>query len=274
MGDPGAVPADALEHVAYLSRSENRVRVLEALAAEPHTRRELQERTEASRTTLGRILTELDERGWAERTADGDYAVTPRGAHVVREFGPFLAAMEVICEFGETVAWLPTDELDVSLRQFGDATVRRPESNAPTEAGRHLADALRGASTFRALTFIAPPQAVGAAIRDAALGGDLTAEHVFAGSLVDYIRDNPEGPPPWRDYIEAGARIYRYDGRLPCNLFVVDGAVLFLKNRSGHGRVGTAIESRNGTVRSRALELFERYRDDAERVPAEAFERG
>lgn len=272
MSDPGAVPADALEHVAYLSRSENRVRILEALASGPLTRRELQERTGASRTTLGRILTELEERGWAERTADGDYAVTPRGTHVASEFAPLLEVMEVICELGETVAWLPTEELDIGLRYFRDATVRRPAPNAPTEAGRHLTDALRGASTFRAFTFIAPPRAVGAAIRDAALDGDLTAEHVFAGSLVDFIRDNPEGPPPWREYVESGARIYRYDGRLPCNLFVVDGTVLFMKNLSGKGEVGTAIESRNRTVRSRALDLFETYRDDAERIDAEVFE--
>lgn len=273
MSDPGAVPTDALEHIAYLSRSENRVRILESLAAEPHTRRELQELTDTSRTTLGRILTELEERGWAERTTDGDYAVTPRGAHVTREFGPLVEAMGVICEFGETVAWLPTDELDISLRHFHDATVRRPEPNAPTEAGKHLADALDGASTFYALTFIAPPLAVGTAIRDAALDGDLTAEHVFAGSLVDYIRDNPEGPPPWRDYLEAGARIYRYDGYLPCNLFVVDGTVLILKNLPEVGEVGTTIESHNETVRSWALELIETYRDDAERVDAEAFAR-
>lgn len=272
MSDPSAVPADVLEHVAYLSRSANRVRILETLAAEPHSRRDLQETTAVSRPTLGRILTELDERDWVERTTDGDYAATPQGKHVVAEFRPLIEAMAAIDEFGETVSWLPTDELPISLQHFSDATVRRPAPNEPSEAGRYLADALRDASTFYSLTFIAPPRAVGLAIENNFLTGQFTAEHVFSGELVDYLRDHPERPPSWREHIEAGARIYRYDGRVPSNLFIVDELVLLLKSQPEKGTVGTAIESRNETVRSWAVDLIETYRVDADRVAVETFD--
>jgi len=54
-----AVPTDAIEDVAYLVRSTNRVRILDALADDPRTRRALTEATGASRTTLDRIVNEF-----------------------------------------------------------------------------------------------------------------------------------------------------------------------------------------------------------------------
>ena len=49
-------------------------------------------------------------------------------------------------------------------------------------------------------------------------------------SLVACIRDNLDGPPPWQEYVETAVRVRLYDGRLPCNLFVVDESVLFVQD--------------------------------------------
>ena len=46
------IPAEALKEVAYLSRSANRVEILQTLTRGSHTRRDLTELTGASRTTL------------------------------------------------------------------------------------------------------------------------------------------------------------------------------------------------------------------------------
>lgn len=56
------VPIEALEDIAYLLRSPNRVRILDALTRDPYSRRELGEQTGTSRTTLDRIVNELEER--------------------------------------------------------------------------------------------------------------------------------------------------------------------------------------------------------------------
>lgn len=268
MTEPSAVPGDALEDIAYLSRSENRVKILDALTTRAYPRRELEEATGTSRTTLGRILSEFEDRGWAKRAADGDYVATPQGEHVAAEFTPLVGAMETIETLGDAIAGLPIGELSIGLHHFSDATVRRPDANEPVKPVRRLTELLREASTFHALTFLSPPLAVGNAMHDSMSAGSLSGDHVLTGGLVEHMRERPEGPPPWADYIEAGARIYRYEGRIPCNLFVVDDIVLIANDRSDANEF---IESDDDTVREWALELIEAYREDAERLEAEAF---
>lgn len=262
------IPEGALEDIAYLARSDNRVLVLTALTKGPHTRRELAEVTGVSRTTLGRIVNEFEERDWAERTTDGDYVATPTGSHVVRAFGPLVRTMETIRSLGDAVGQIPTDELSIDLHHFSDATVWRPTPNEPLDPGRPLAVLLRDATCFETLTFLAPPLAVGNAMHDGVKSGQLTAVHVFAGGLIEYLRDNPDGPPPWYDYLQAGAQIYQYDDHIPCNLFVVDERTFIVNDRYEGNEI---IDSENERVRGWAEELIDRYRENAERVDAETF---
>lgn len=259
---------DALEAIAYLSRSENRVRILDELASGSLPRRELETETGVSRTTLGRILGEFEEREWAERTADGEYAATPRGRHVITAFRPVVEEVAAIQHLGESVAQLPTEELSIGLEHFEDAVVRRPEPNDPLGLVRRLVTLLEEASSFRSFTFLAPPVPVGEAMADGVESGQLTAEHVLAGGLVEYIQSNPDGPPPWQAYLEAGARVYRYDDHIPCNMFVIDDTVIVLNDKATGNEF---LESDDGTVREWAVELIGAYREDAERVAADSF---
>lgn len=268
MTESDPIPDAALEDVAYLSRSPNRVRILEALATEAYPRRELGEATDTSRTTLGRILSEFEERGWAERTADGTYAATARGDHVAAAFRPLIASMDAIRTLGDAVGCLPTDELSTGLHHFADATVRSPNPNVPLGPVRRLANLLADATTFRTLTFISPPTAIGDAMHDGVLSDRLNAEHVLAGGLVEHLREQPEGPPEWQSYLEAGARVYRYRGHVPCNLFVIDEHVLLMRDRP---QAGHLVESENETVRAWADDLIDDYREEAERMDSETF---
>jgi predicted transcriptional regulator len=268
MAEPSAIPDAALEDIAYLSRSENRVRILETLTADTHSRRELADVTGTSRTTLGRILSELEDRNWTTRTTDGEYVATPRGEHAAVEFLPLVASMQTLRELGEAAGWIPIEELSIDLRHFRDATVRRTVPNEPVEPGRYLAPLIRDASTLSTLTFVAPPRVVGRAMENGVSSDQLTAEHVLAGGLIEHLRDHPDGPPQWHDYITAGARVYYYDGHIPCNLFVVDDTVLLLNDRPN---AGEAIETENETVRSWAHDLIATYREAAETVEADTF---
>lgn len=269
MSDPGAVRNGALEDIAFLSRSKNRVRVLTVLAEKAYPRRELEEVTETSRTTLGRILGEFEDRRWVERTADGDYVATPNGELIVAEFTPFVDAMVAIKTLDDAAACLPVDELQVGVQHFIDATIRRPQPNTPFGLVEHIASLVREASTFRVLTFLAPPSPIGGALHSGVVNGCLTAEHVLAGGVVEYLRTQEHHPPHWYEYIDAGARMYRYDGHIPCNLFIIDDTVLILKDQPEDG--GLAIETENETVREDMNELFERYREEGESVGAEMF---
>jgi len=269
MYESSAVGTGALEDVAYLSRSENRIRILDALASEAYPRRELRDVTCVSRTTLGRILRELEKRGWVERRADGNYESTPEGELVVAQFTSLVEALTVVRTLGEAATWIPLAELPIGLRDFSDATVHRSEPHAPLQLVEYLADLVRNGSTFRVLTFLAPPAPLGEAMQAGATDGRLTMEAVLTDGLVTYLRDEADSPPRWREFLESGSRIYRYDGRLPCNLFVVDETVLVMSDRP-EGR-SAAIESENEAVRAGFDDLFDRYRAESESVAPEFF---
>lgn len=226
--------------------------------------------TDVSRTTLGRILNELDERGWAERTADGDYVATPMGQLVAAEFTPLVESMRTVRELGEAAAVLPIDELSIGLRQFSDGTVRRPEPNDPMAPAAFLTDLLRGTSELHCLVRLAPPLAFERRMRDAVADGRLHTEHVVTEGELAYLRDHPERLRRWRAYLEAGANVYRYDGTIPCNLFVFDETVVIGKTHPDGGGC-VFIETEREAVRSWAHELIETYRTEAEPVDAEVF---
>ncbi|MEF8841341.1 MAG: MarR family transcriptional regulator [Haloarculaceae archaeon] len=271
-GDTRPLPEAALEDVAYLSRSANRVRILEALADRPHTRRQLMDVTGVSRTTLGRILNELVERGWAERNADGRYAATRTGEHVAAAFTPLVDAMATVRSLGDAAAWLPESVHDVGLDAFRDATVHRPDPNAPMSFAHELVDRLGDAETFRTLTYLAPPaHSVAEVLHERAREDGFATEFVLAGGLAEYLVEDPERRERWRESVESGAVVYHYDGYISCNLFVIDGTVLVVNTSPEDGSPGAFIESDHPRVLEWADELIATYRGGAERLDARTF---
>lgn len=264
-GGQDPLPTEALEDVAYLSRSANRIVILDALSDEPATRRELTERTGSSRTTLDRIVNELEDRGWAERTTDGEYVATAAGTHLMAQFRPFMRSVEALRQLGGAVSWLPTDELTIGLEAFADASVRRPERDDPVETVEFMTDLVREASSFRVLTDLVPPEQLSVSMHDGIQSGRLSVEVVVPAGYLSYIREHPARFERWRENVTAGAEVSLYDGSLPCNLWIADDVVLI--KESGPGPIdesyGVPIVSRNEAVRSWAHELIDRYRADS-----------
>jgi len=272
-GDARPLPEAALEDVAYLSRSANRVRILVALADGFHTRRELMDATGVSRTTLGRILNEFAERGWIERNADGRYAATTTGEHVAAAFLPLVDAMATVRSLGDAAAWLPASVHDVGLDAFRDATVHRPDPNAPLTFARELVDRIEGAESVRTLTYLAPPaHSVAEVLHERVRDSGVTSEFVLAGGLAGHLAEDPERRPRWCESIAAGAVVYDYDGYISCNLFVIDGTVLVVNADPDDGPPGAYVESEHPRVLEWADDLIADYREDAERLDAGAFD--
>jgi predicted transcriptional regulator len=267
--DDDPIPTDALEDVAYLSRSENRVRILDSLARGPSTRRGLADETGVSRTTLDRIVNELEGRGWAERTTGGDYAATPAGKHLVNQFRPFLESVAAIDRLGEAVGWLPTDEATVGLEHFRDATVMRPERDV-VEVVEYMADLIRDSDEFLVLTHLTPPERLGRTLHESVVDGGLAVTGVMTGEALDLIGGEPRRRERWRETLEAGSTVYRHEGPIPCNLWVADDTVLIKK--SGPEPIpesyGVPIVSDDPAVRSWARGLVEAYAAEGTRLGA------
>lgn len=286
--DTGEVPSESLEDIAFLARSENRLQVLAALTATvtppgketpSYARRELAGLTGTSRTTLGRILSEFEERGWAQRNTEGEYEATPRGQHVAVEFEPLVHSVEAIRDLGEAVALLPitelsmgpTNDLSVGLHHFANATVSYPDGYDPTFFGRYFADLVEGASSLYWIDYVATPEKMLQAVVEELHVGDLTGEGVFPTFLVDHFKENPGVGPRRRDIEADGMRIFEYDGHIPCNLFVVDDTVLIENSQVDTLPDSTIIESQNETVRAWARAVIDRYIEASERVQPDDF---
>jgi len=267
--DSDAVPAGALEDVAYLARSANRVRLLDILASGSYTRRDLAEQTETARTTIGRIVNEFEERGWVKRTTDGEYMATPTGEQITTEFVPFVESIAVIRELGETVAWFQNVEQPVGLHHLRDATVWRPDATDPMAPTVAYMDDLRTASEFHCLVGVAPPVSFEKAMVAGVVDRGMRVEHVISEDEYSYLRDDPERVPRWREYIQAGANVYRYGGTVPCNFVILDETVYIAKSQSEYGEPYTVIESDDDVVRSWAQEIIEQYRLKSEQLDAE-----
>ncbi len=267
------IPPDALEDIAYLSRSSNRITILDALTDGSYTRRELEEFTEASRTTLDRIVNELEERGWAERTMDGDYVATPVGNHLVEHFMPFIDSVVAIRQLDEAVAWVPTDELSIGMQHFSDASVRWSAQGDPMETIDYFTDLIQETTEFRILTNLAAPVPFAEAIRDRILAGRLTAEFVVAEEIIEYMWAQPDRLMRWQEILEGDAGMFRHEGTIPCNMYIFDDTVLIKKGgaepiKEGYG---VPIQSDDERVLSWAHELIDQCRNAATRVDPKVF---
>lgn len=270
-GDSEDRRAAALEDIAYLARSANRLQLLEALANGAETRGGLYDQTGIARTTVDRIVNELEDRGWVERTADGTYTATPTGKQVAAEFMPLVESLAVVRMLGDTIDWIQRAEPMIDLQHFADATVRRPESADPMAPTAYLTERLAEADTFHCLVGVAPPLGFETTMRDGAVERGMAVEHVITTSEYAYLCEHPDRVRRWREYIRAGANVYRYDGTVPCNLLRLDETVYIGNSQAERGETYTLIESDDPAVRSWANGIIETYRDRADPLAADEF---
>ncbi|PSQ62705.1 MAG: hypothetical protein BRD21_05175, partial [Halobacteriales archaeon SW_8_66_22] len=229
--DRAPLSDEALEDIAYLSRSRNRVEILEAVVSRPRSPREIAEATGSARSTLERILGELEERGWAERTPEGKYEGTAAGEFVVDEFTPLVDAMEALRNLGDTVSWLPRDELSISISHFSDAVVRRPDD--PAEVLDYMIDLLRATDNFRSISHLIPPESPANAIHDEVAAGRMTMDYVITEDVIRFLSSHPERRERWVQTINAGADLWAWEDPIPCNLWIFDDTVWIKKSRPG-----------------------------------------
>lgn len=223
-----------------------------------------------SRSTLQRILSELEDREWAKRTPEGRYVATPTGIHIVNELVPFVESIEIIRELGEAVATLPTDSLSIGLQHFRDATVIRPAPNDPNAPGAYFTTSIRDTAELRCAVDLAAPLSLEEAMRERVAASVLQSEHVLTDRLFRYICQHPERAQTWKGLTQSGADVYRYKGDIACNVFVLDETVL-LGETPPDGKGCILIETDSKPVLEWAHGFIKEHRAKADRLTGEKF---
>jgi predicted transcriptional regulator len=211
LGD--AVGMDApLDTIEYLARSDHRIEVLRAIRAEPRTRGEIRDLADASRVTVGRIIADLEERGWVERIGRR-YVVTTEGRYVATEFNRLVENLEAFDALPPVVEWFPDGEPAFDLNRLAGAEVVTAEEGDIIAPMRQALDLMEDADRVRAVASGAAREFVHAT-RAAVEAGARHTLVVPTGTL-DALTSDPELRAGVVAGLEAGLRLLVVDADLP-----------------------------------------------------------
>ncbi|WP_440769628.1 helix-turn-helix transcriptional regulator [Natronorubrum sp. DTA28] len=137
-----------IDDIAYLARSEHRVRTLVALRDRPRTRSDLWELTGVSSSTMRRTVRAFEERNWIRREGHR-YETTQLGAFIASAMEELIGRIETERSLRDVWHWLPGDESGFTLEVCADAVVTVAEPDAPYGPVNRFAALLDETETFR-----------------------------------------------------------------------------------------------------------------------------
>lgn len=260
----------ALDDIAFLARSPNRVAVLETLSSGPHDRAELQAATDIPRPTVGRIVNEFQARGLVSQRGN-QYTTSPLGEFLATEFQSLLDGAETMRKLRGVVEWLPTDEFDFTLDRFADATITTPRPGDPTAPVRRAAALTHETDHIRFLCTAFVPSMY-EALWQQTVHEEQTAVGLMGNELIDTLCEDPEMVTMICDIIDSGrATLYRCDDPYPCDIAVFDetvaGILLFDDDGHAHAVIDTADEA----IRSWVTATIDAHQREAHRLDSDAF---
>lgn len=181
--------AAAFDDIAYLSGSPTRVEVLQYLRDESLIRSELEDRCGASRVTLGRVLTSLEDRGWVTKD-DQAYRATSLGELVYSEFLSLCRTVGSVRKLHQVADWLPPS-FDLDPLALADAELTLGTRANPFAPVLEFAADTGEAHTHRILTPLVTPEAVERSW-DAVVNGGQQLTLVVTEDVLDVIRSTPQ----------------------------------------------------------------------------------
>lgn len=255
-----------LDEIEFLARSEHRVEVLDALAAQPHSRSDLRVLTGASSSTIGRMLCEFEERGWVERVGH-QYEATQPGAFVADGLMSLLERMETEQALRNVWQWLPTEEIGFDITWFADAVVTIPEYGSPDRTANRFTELVEETETIRAFT----PTTVGSdmdVLVQNAIDG-MGCEIICPAALTEEVLAlYPEQAP--KAIESSNLTLLTTDDDPPCALSIFDDCVGLGSFDPETGILRVGIDTDAPEARWWAEELYESYRREARPLTSEA----
>jgi hypothetical protein len=265
---------DEFGEISFLTRSENRVEVLETLARGAYTERELVEATGISDVTVGRILEDFQDRAWIRETSNG-YRATAVGELVATDYRQLAESMDLAARLGPVLDILPVAEMDFDLRLLTDGLVSDPETFDSLRAVDRWKQLLRQAEEFigvapaaTATTVVVEP------FHEAITEHGLTFSAVVSPTYYERTLARPEPRRLVREELEAGAEMYLadIDGDFTTSVAAFDD-IATITGYDEAGDLAVGIESRADPVYEWVRDRFESARADATPLAPSDFEK-
>ncbi|CDK39077.1 winged helix-turn-helix domain-containing protein [Halorubrum sp. AJ67] len=230
-GKTDRLATSAVESVAFLARSEHRLHILDLLADDSYSRGELRDRTDATRVTLSRILSDLEDRGFIQqRNADSEYELSTFGELVHRDLSCLLDTISIGQTYPKLISRLPTDWFDFDPQCLVDGEHVHGNSADPLAAARVIANAVRDGSSCESLvgTFTSLP--MHAYKEDVRAGGDTDVRVVFDSGVTETMLEDQSLRAEWQEIESAtdSTVYYSLDERVPCTVDLIDDETVFL----------------------------------------------
>ena len=253
----------ALDDVAFLANSENRVAVLRLLVEEPLGHDEIRDRIGASRVTTARILRELEERDWVVRSGQ-ECTITPTGEWVCGAFTQLIDEMAAERRLREPLQWLPSDLLTFDVRALRDAELVVLEETDATAVIRRILEIRRASDRIRGLTRTVAPVFV-ENDWESTVHGDTELDMVVTPDVIDAVRGHPTAAEQLREMLEVPGVRVSVSEDVPISVGIYDGEVgIDLADEGGVVKAG--LVSEDEAVHEWAVDLFETCRDEARPV--------
>lgn len=250
---------EPLDDIEFLSRSTNRVTVLEVLSAQPQTRAELEDSTGVSKVTIGRIIEDFVERGWISRTGE-TYHTTPTGEAVASDFSQLQTTVGTAQKLRAIAPYL--EELTFDIRHLEDSRITVPDSANPMATFERPIKLLRDASRARFLSRMVSPVVLDV-IHESVVENRQVIETVMTTDVLERIQSDRELVIQTQEIIGSDdVDAYLYDGRSDLEVAEIDTTVAILVTDADD--VPQAfIETTDEAVREWFDKTFESYREKA-----------
>ena len=265
------MPSDADDAARFLAGSPERRRLLERLADDPGSPAELADALSMARRSVQRNLAGFADRGWAEKR-DGAYRLTVTGELVADEHAAYLDSLSRVGAFEAFYRHLPDADRAPDPRWLADASLTVAGSADPQAPVHRYVEAVRAFDTDR-VRMVSPVLS--------RLFHQAHAELAFDGVHTDLVmsaatvaRAREMNPAEFAAVTSVGVLdLYRHPGPVEVGLTLGDDRLVACAY-DDDGHLHACVESDDPSLLRWGAALFERYRDESERVTASLLSSG
>ncbi|MFC4246944.1 helix-turn-helix transcriptional regulator [Natribaculum luteum] len=252
--------------IGFLAGSPVRTSLIERLTTGPAQPADLVAHTGSSRTTVHRTLNELVDRGWVRRVDDG-YAITGTGDLALETYQDARRRFRTLDRFEAFLEGVD-DAPEIELEWLEGARLETESDENPHRPIERYADGLATADgeEFYGVTPVITRQFID--VHEPIIRGETTVKLVISNATLRAVAD--QYPRQLRESLEFdNYELYATD-ETPSMGTTIYGERVFLGAYDDRRRLVAVVESTDPDLRAWATDCYQRLRESATRVTADA----